>query len=122
RECDAAAGRAAIVRIEDGVAAGGRHLSGARVARHPAVAHMRLRAAVDDEDQRVALPRFLVERMYEHGLELEAGPGLPLHGVLLRESNALELGIAPGELTGLIAWCECVKLRRMLRGLGEKCA
>ena len=92
RERDAAAGAAAVVRIEDGEAARGRDLAGRGVAGQPAVGDVRLRSAVDVQDQRRAL--FRVERPDEDALQLQPVARLVLDDLLRRKPLAPQPGVA----------------------------
>ena len=62
---------------------------------------MGLGAAVDGQDQRIALALLFIERTNEDPLELEPIAGLVPNDLLLREAHLLEPGIAVGLALGL---------------------
>ncbi len=120
RERDAAARAAAVVRVEDGEAARGRHLAGQRVSREPAVGDVRLGPAVHVEDQRHAR-LWLVERPDEDALQLQAVARLVRDDFLRRHALALEPRVAVRQPLGRRrAGGKREHLRRVARRLGRQ--
>ena len=68
---DATAGAAAIIRVDNSLSFRRHGLSRSAVVRHPAIGVMRFRAAMHKDNQWIATS-FLLKRMDQNGLELQA--------------------------------------------------
>ncbi len=119
REFDAAPGAAAVIRVDDGIAVGGKYLSGPAVVGHPAVRIVGLRPAVRNHDQGIAAALARL-RMDQDRLEFQPVSGLVGNDFLPRQLAVGQPRVRIGQPERLGAVAQHVKLWRMFRCIRDR--